>query len=166
MHVDYILKLAETFWRKVDSSGGPDACWPWKGCRTAGGYGRLTITISRGEHRQEYAHRVAYFLVKGSIPYGKELDHICRNRACVNPAHLQAVTHKENIARSPVPDIFRRANALRPRKLVCPRGHALAGSNLVLRRNGGRMSRRCRQCEREREKTRRDRRVGSMMAAT
>jgi len=79
------------FWSKVDKS---KECWLWTGYKGSGGYGRFGANKKVG-----YAHRIAYELVKGPIPKGLELDHLCRNPACVNPSHLEPVTHKENMER-------------------------------------------------------------------
>lgn len=80
---------------KVDRSGGPDACWPWRGSIETTGYGRAWW-----DGRNEMAHRVAYLLAKGPIPAGLEIDHLCRNRPCQNPAHLEAVTQRVNKRRT------------------------------------------------------------------
>ena len=105
-------------------------CWNWKAQRTWNGYGRFRL-----DGKLHYAHRVCYELVKGKIPEGLELDHLCRNRGCVRPGHLEAVTHQENVRRG-VP-----ANSA---KTHCLQGHRLSGDNLYVRPDGERVCRTCR----------------------
>lgn len=76
------------FWSFVDKT---DTCWFWIGTRSDTGYGSLPPYVN--------AHRFAYETFVGPIPKGLEIDHLCRVRACVNPAHLEAVTHQENVRR-------------------------------------------------------------------
>lgn len=87
----------DRFWSRVDRSEGPDACWI---------YGANSITHPLIYYRGHYlqgtsypAHRIAYTIVKGPIPEGLSLDHTCDVKACVNPNHLEPVTHRENIVR-------------------------------------------------------------------
>lgn len=88
------LTVAERFWPRVDRRGETE-CWMWRGCvNPVTGYGQWANGYSIIG-----AHRVAYELMVGPIPSGLEIDHLCRVRACVNPAHLEAVTHRENILR-------------------------------------------------------------------
>jgi hypothetical protein len=81
----------------VDEAG----CWNWIRHRDSDGYGRLTAP-SDGRRRNFAAHRFSYQVYVGPIPPGLTLDHLCRNRACVNPAHLEPVTIGTNLSRSPV----------------------------------------------------------------
>lgn len=121
------------------------ACWEWQGSRDPKGYGRVSYM-----GRSQYAHIAAYVTAIGPIPDGLELDHLCRVTCCCNPAHLEAVTHRENCARSPIHPFFNaevRASALAARRPAthCRRGHELAGTNLKVNSNG---KRRCRACQR------------------
>jgi hypothetical protein len=71
-------------------------CWEWTASKTGDGYGKLGVN---GKTRD--AHAVAYELIEGPVPDGLELDHTCRVRRCINPAHLEPVTHRENMLRAP-----------------------------------------------------------------
>jgi hypothetical protein len=83
----------DRFWSKVQRGEG---CWEWTAGKNANGYGRIQMG-TLGETNVQLAHRVAYGYVKGPIPEGKALDHICRNPGCVKPDHLRPVTAKENL---------------------------------------------------------------------
>lgn len=82
---------SDRFWAMVDRGPG---CWVWRGARKQLGYGLYRVGA-----KLKQAHRVAYELMVGPIPDGLVLDHLCRNPECVNPAHLEPVTHQENIRR-------------------------------------------------------------------
>lgn len=86
------VPLVERFWRHVAKSDG-DGCWMWTAGTGGNGYGyiRDDLGVARA------AHRIAYELTHGHIPAGLDIDHTCRNRACVNPHHLQSVTRKQNL---------------------------------------------------------------------
>lgn len=100
-----------------------DSCWFWKGWTNDGGYGYFRAIANVPQVR---AHRFAYEFFKGLIPMGFTIDHLCRNRICVNPEHLEAVSLRENVLRGDGPA------AINAKKEFCPRGHSLSGDNLVL----------------------------------
>ena len=86
------------FWSKVQKTSG---CWLWTGAVNADGYGTFHVGMIAGRQRVAYAHRIAYGLLRGPIPAGLELDHaVCGTRHCVNPAHLDPVTHAVNMQRA------------------------------------------------------------------
>lgn len=111
-------------------------CWEWLACTTATGYGRAWD----GE-RVDWAHRILYQIARGPIPTGMVLDHLCRVRHCVNPAHLEPVTDAVNTARGDCPDITR---ARHRAKRFCKRGHELFGPNVYHSPSGRRVCRKCR----------------------
>lgn len=113
----------EKFWAQVDRSGGPDACWPWKGRCNHDGYGHCWIP---GRSTDVRAHRVACALSGKPQPEGMEADHTCGTRPCCNPKHIEFVSPAENKKRSNAP------HQLNARKTECPRGHPLSGSNLAI----------------------------------
>lgn len=112
-------------------------CWEWSGTKRSG-YGRITTGGVRGSvvsaHRFSYEHHI------GPIPAGLVLDHICQNRSCCNPSHLEPVTNRENILRGTG------IAAKNASKVFCKRGHLLAGENLFVQANGARG---CCQCRRD-----------------
>ena len=120
----------QRFWSKVVKGYG---CWTWQGAIVTN-YGQCGFG-----GKIQYAHRVSYELLVGPIPPGLQLDHLCKNTRCVNPAHLEAVTALVNNMRSTSP------SSRNAKKLDCLRGHPLSGENLKIL-SGGRRS--CRACER------------------
>lgn len=128
-------ELAQRFWSKADTSGGPDSCWPWTAALSSHGYGHLMV-----DGRTLGAARLAYRLFIGLIPEGLTIDHLCRNRACVNPAHLEAVTNRDNILRGVG------VTAENARKERCPEGHRYDLLNTYVDPAG---RRHCRDCNNE-----------------
>ncbi|MDX3315184.1 HNH endonuclease signature motif containing protein [Streptomyces sp. ME08-AFT2] len=125
------------FWVKVaapDSNG----CWLWTGKVNRYGYGDFGL-----RKRLVKAHRFAYTVTRGPIPDGLVLDHLCRVRHCVNPAHLEAVTQRENTLRGDAP------SARRARLTHCPQGHPYSKANTYVT---SRNERKCRACHRIRQR--------------
>jgi len=135
-HAPAEVQAATRFWADVQV-GGSDECWPWTGVLTDEGYGRFWVSRSS----RPMAHRVAYQALVGPVPDGMQLDHLCRNRACCNPEHLEPVSSAENTRRGESPA------ALNRRKTHCHRGHPLTPDNVYERTD--RPGRMCRQCRRD-----------------
>lgn len=122
--------LPSSFWARV--SKAEDDCWRWIGVLDRAGYGRF----AGGHYESDYAHRLSYIALVGPIPNGLELDHLCRVRNCVNPNHLEPVTHEENMRRG----YWAQATH-------CVNGHPWNEPNMYRDREG---KRRCRACGRKR----------------
>lgn len=126
-------RLPERFWSKVTVS--EDGCWLWIGAKLNDGYG-----LRKREGRTWLAHRDAYEHLVGPIPDDLETDHLCRVRECCNPAHLELVTHAENLRR--------RSEA----QTHCKHGHEFTEANTYRRKTDG--ARSCRECGRQKSRAR------------
>ena len=122
----------ERFWRNVVKS---DGCWLWSGYVKPNGYGSFYPGGGRGVDKI-YAHRFSYELAFGPLALGAEVDHLCNVRSCVNPSHLEAVSHRENLDRA------------KDRRTHCKFGHPFDASNTYMWR-GNRYCRTCRLFRRE-----------------
>lgn len=132
----------------------PDGCWVWMRGLNEKGYGRIDVSLDGG-YASRRCHRVAYEAIVGPVPDGLVLDHLCRNRACWNPSHLEPVTSEENLARGapnklPTPEAARlgreRSSAVRKARTHCKHGHEYTKENTRRDRRDG--SRVCRECQR------------------
>lgn len=128
--------MSVTNWSRFDSHIDPlpNGCWQWRGCMHSEGYGVYGKS-------PKYAHRMSYERARGPIAAGLQIDHLCKDRACVNPDHLEAVTQSVNILRGDSP------GALSVRTGRCGRGHEWTPENTYVRKDGG--GRQCRACARE-----------------
>ncbi len=127
----YLRMMAKV---EIDTDSG---CWNWTGGTIAPDPSSSTREF-RGRielYRRGYrAYRVMYELLKGDIPEGMTLHHLCRNPRCVNPDHLEPVSHAENTRRRGLPPMA----VVNQAKTHCPKGHPLSGDNLTVGANGGR----------------------------
>lgn len=119
------------FWSNVDKSTD---CWIWKGALSGKGYGLFGFNKIR-----KSAHIISFELLNGLVPSDRELDHTCKNPPCINPSHLEPVTHQINMLRG---NTFARVNKS---KTHCPKGHEYNSENTRMAPNGSRL---CRECDR------------------
>ena len=124
-----VKELSSRFYGYVSPEPN-SGCWLWTGPTTKAGYGSLSQPFGKPHL---LAHRMSYERFKGPIPEGRELDHLCRVRCCVNPQHLEAVTHKENCQRGIRGFLTTH----------CPLGHPYNKENTYFRKRGGRVCRPC-----------------------
>lgn len=136
----------ERFWSKVNKT---ETCWLWTDALDGCGYGRMAMGSRTTTTYRVSAHRYAYELLVGDIPEGLELDHLCRVRHCVNPDHLEPVTHLVNIMRGESPVSHN------GEKTHCPQGHEYSEENTrwYTRPGADRPGRYCRECARADNKT-------------
>ena len=125
------ITLEDRFWAKVQKT---ETCWIWQGCWSKQtGYGKVQIN-----HKPKLVHVLSFEWAKGILPEGTEIDHLCRNRRCVNPEHLEAVNHRDNVLRGI------NACASNAKVTHCPQGHPYDLFNTYRRPDGGRDCRICR----------------------
>lgn len=124
------------------SVAGPGGCVLWCGAKTPTGYGQIGV-----DGRRVSVHRISYQAFHGVIPLGLEVDHICRVRHCVNPYHLQAVTHAENVRRA--------IRKVKPLRVNCRNGHPMTEGNTYLRPDGKTDCKDCKRVVRTRSKKKR-----------
>lgn len=124
----------EKFWSKVDKT---KSCWNWKGCLRKDGYGHLSV-----ETKAKLPHRISYQLLVGRIPKKLQIDHLCRNRSCVNPKHLELVTIGENVLRG------KSFSAINAKKTHCKRGHEFTKENTIVGTKPRGYRRMCKTCNR------------------
>ena len=135
----------ERFWSKVHI---PDlfSCWEWQAGRNSNSYGVFWVN-----RKLAYAHRIIYQLMIGSIPDNLTIDHLCRNKRCVNPSHIELVTIGENVRRNGGP------SAQNAKKESCLRGHKFTSGNTIIKsyfNQAGdvRYKRSCRTCKRQQDR--------------
>lgn len=156
MEYNISQKSLEAFWAKVEKG---DGCWEWRGhvdTRPRYGYGAFswTDTISK-RGRTTGPHRLAYSLLVGNIPEGLQIDHLCRNRTCVNPSHLEPVTPKVNTLRGVGPA------AINSKKTHCGQGHEITATVVAK----DRIFRECSICKVARNKSDWEKRKAKMIAS-
>lgn len=127
------LPEKERFWLKVGTPIGDAGCWPWTGA--TGDYGHGIFATDAGPHVQ--AHKWLWEQTNGPVPQGLELDHLCRTAGCVNPEHLDPVTHRENVLRGDAP------SAVNAAKTHCKWGHPFDEANTYRPKPGHRTCRTC-----------------------
>lgn len=138
----------DRFLSKVSIPAPASSCWLWEASEKGRGYGGFWL-----DGKNHVAHKVSYETWVGSVPEGLELDHVCRNRDCVNPLHLEPVTRSENILRGLSPRLASdRARERHASRTHCKYGHEFTPENTKINFRDGFTVRSCRVCNRARKK--------------
>jgi len=144
----------ERFMAKVDKQ--ENGCWLWTGAKDRGGYGEFHILIN-GQKKMEIAHRFSYEHFVAKLQGKQVIDHLCRNRGCVNPQHLEAVSTHENIMRGIG------LASINSSKTHCKNGHEFTAENTYFRKGAGRQCRMCRVIENRKYRTGLQKKQGAMI---
>lgn len=127
-----LVSDVERFFANIQKT--PNGCWEWQRVKDKDGYGLFKVgSYKDNSRRMARVHRWSYEEFVGPIPKGKQLDHLCRNRCCANPQHLEPVTNLVNTQRG-----------WRANKSICKSGHPLTGENLYISPDGKRVCKTCR----------------------
>lgn len=148
-HASRLESMEARFWSRVAKT---ETCWIWQGAVGTRGYGFLA-GLYKGQYKTFLVHRYAYILHVGSIADDLTIDHLCRNRRCVNPAHLEVVSRWENVRRGET------ITGNNSRKTHCKHGHAFDEANTYVASSGGRHCKLC-LARRDRERKARKRAQG------
>jgi len=122
-------KQINNFWNKVLFTTD---CWEWQASLDKDGYGYYSTKIGKR------AHRFSYLIHKGKLDPNLQIDHLCKNKSCVNPDHLEQVTCRENLKRAET-----QISTINSKKTNCKRGHLFSGYNLIVKKTGKRTCRTC-----------------------
>lgn len=135
------MHVLDKFWARVSPEPNT-GCWLWMGQSNGRGYGRLHLH----DHQLVLAHRFSWEIHKGLVPDGLELDHLCKVKICVNPDHLEPVTHEENIARG-------NGGWMQRAQTECVNGHEFTAENTYnYLSKRGISKRQCKECNRIRSR--------------
>lgn len=135
----------DKFLKGVPSELGVD-CWEWQGTMLRSGYGIIDASRNGLRTKHVLAHRASWLILRGPIPDNLMIDHLCRNRRCINPSHLELVTGKTNVLRGIG------LTAINANKTECLKGHPFTAENTYIYKN----RRICRICRRQIDKRHRD----------